>query len=217
MKTDIQLQLDVIAELAYQPTLNSKNIGVAVNNGIVSLMGTVESLFEKDHAEAATVRVSGVKGIAMELEVKLLENSKRTDSGLAHSIDQIMIWYALHPENKIFVKVEKAWVTLEGEVQFYHQKAMLNSSITHLIGVLGITNHLVIKNDLPLTDIREDIVKALHRSVKNEAKDIHVSVKDGVVTLSGNVYSWHERSTIRNAAWNNLSVVQVIDNTTLSL
>ena len=217
MKTDAQIQLDVIAELQYLPTLNSKNIGVSVQDGIVTLMSTVESYFEKKHAEKATEDVSGVRGIAMEIEVQLSEKSKRSDSEIAHAIDQILTWNALLPQKSIHVKVEKGWVTIEGDVRFYHQKEMLNASITHLIGVAGIRNHLEIKNEISKADVKSDIVKALHRGASKDASNITVTVQNGVVTLSGVVHSWHERSLIKNAAWYNPNVVSVIDNTVMSI
>ena len=211
MKTDAQIKLDVIAELKYEATIKESNIGVSVKDGIVTLSGSVDHYYEKYHAEKATQRVSGVHGIAMELEVKLPGDSKRSDSDIAHAIDNIMTWSALLSKDTIQVKVEKGWVTLSGQVKWHHQKAMLNSSITHLMGVVGISDQLSIKNTLAKSVVKSDIVEALKRRAQNDADEIDVQVKDGEVTLTGKIHSWNERALVKHAAWSNTDVVKVVD------
>ena len=211
MKTDAQIQLDVIAELKYEATIKEANIGVSVKDGIVTLNGSVDHYYEKYHAEKAAQRVSGVHGIAMELEVKLPGDSKRSDSDIAHAIDNIITWSSLLTKDSIQVKVEKGWVTLTGQVKWHHQKAMLNSAITHLMGVVGISDQLSIKNTLAKSVVKSDIVEALKRRAQSDANEIEVQVKDGEVTLSGKIHSWNERALVKHAAWSNTDVVKVVD------
>ena len=212
MKTDAQIQLDVIAELKYEPTIHQSNIGVSVKEGIVALRGEVEHYFEKYHAEAAAQRVSGVRGVAMELEVKLPNSVKRSDSDIAHAIDNLISWSALLSKDSVQVKVEGGWVTLSGGVNWHYQKAMLNTSISHLMGVVGISNQLVIKHEVAKSEVKSDIVEALNRRAKDDAKSIDIQVKGGEVTLSGSVHSWNEKALVIQAAWSNSSVVSVVDN-----
>ena len=92
MKSDAQIQLDIAAELKFEPSVNATQIGVTVSEGVVTLFGQVDNYLEKIHAEKASQRVSGVKGLAMEIEVKLPSLSKRSDSDIAHSIDNVISW-----------------------------------------------------------------------------------------------------------------------------
>jgi len=211
MKSDAQLQLDVIAELKYEATIKESNIGVSVKDAIVTLNGSVDHYYEKYHAEKAAQRVSGVHGIAMELEVKLPGDSKRNDADIAHAIDNIITWSSLLSKDSIQVKVEKGWVTLTGQARWHHQKAMLNSAITHLMGVVGISDQISIKNTLAKSVIKADIVEALKRRAQNDANEIDVQVKDGEVTLTGKIHSWNERALVKHAAWSNTDVVKVVD------
>jgi osmotically-inducible protein OsmY len=215
MKTDTQVQLDVVAELKYEPSVNATHIGVTVSEGIVSLFGQVDHYSEKMHAEMAIQRVSGVKGLAMEIEVKLPSLSKRSDSDIAHSIDNIISWSTLIPKEHIHIKVEDGWVTLSGHVKWNYQKLILTGALAHLLGVTGVSDQIAIKHDLAKSVVKNEIVLALNRRAQSEAKNITIDIKDGEVTLSGTVNSWNERSLVNHAAWSNAGVTNVIDKLTL--
>jgi len=211
MKTDAQLQKEVIEELKYEATVNEADIGVSVKEGIVTLAGTVENYFEKFHAEKATQRVSGVHGVAMEIEVKLPGSIIKSDSDIAHTIDNIINWSSLISKDSIQVKVEKGWVTLSGQVKWHHQKALLNASITHLMGVVGISDQITIKKDVSKSVVKTEILAALNRRALTDASDINVSVDGGEVTLTGKVHSWNERAIVKHAVWANRDVSKVVD------
>ena len=63
MKSDAQLQKDVLDELRFEPSVEAANIGVIVNDQIVTLSGTVQTFAEKLAAESVAKRVSGTKGV----------------------------------------------------------------------------------------------------------------------------------------------------------
>ena len=71
MKTDYQLQRDVLDELKWEPAVDAANIGVAVKEGVVTLTGHVPSYTEKKAAENAAKRVYGVKAVANDIEVMM--------------------------------------------------------------------------------------------------------------------------------------------------
>ena len=200
MKTDSQIQIDVIAELKFEPTVNPTHIGVTVKDGIVSLLGTVENYFEKYHAEKATQRVSGVRGVAMAIDVKLPSVVNRTDAEIAHAIDNVITWSSLLNKDEIHVKVESGWVTLTGTVKWNYQKTMLNSSVGHLMGVTGISDQITISNDLNKTVVKKEILDSLNRRAKTDANNITVDVKGGEVTLSGKIHDFNERELVKHAA-----------------
>jgi osmotically-inducible protein OsmY len=215
MKTDSQIQIDVIAELKFEPTVNPTHIGVTVKDGIVSLLGTVENYFEKYHAEKATQRVSGVRGVAMAIDVKLPSVVNRTDAEIAHAIDNVITWSSLLNKDEIHVKVESGWVTLTGTVKWNYQKTMLNSSVGHLMGVTGISDQITISNDLNKTVVKKEILDSLNRRAKTDANNITVDVKGGEVTLSGKIHDFNERELVKHAAWSSAGVVKVTDKLTL--
>ena len=215
MKSDAQIQLDIAAELKFEPSVNATQIGVTVSEGVVTLFGQVDNYLEKIHAEKASQRVSGVKGLAMEIEVKLPSLSKRSDSDIAHSIDNVISWSTMVPKEHIHIKVEDGWVTLSGYVKWNYQRLILTGALSHLLGVTGLSNQIEIKNDLTKSVVKNDIVMALKRRSQSQAKNISVDIKDGEVTLTGTVNSWNERSLVNHAAWSNVGVSNVIDKLTL--
>jgi osmotically-inducible protein OsmY len=119
MSNDSHLQQAVLAELTWEPSVTAAHIGVAVQAGIVTLTGHVESLAEKHAAEAAAWRVKGVKAVAEEIEVRLPFETKRTDEDIAAAAIDRLAWDVSIPRDTIGVKVEKGWITLTGQVDWY--------------------------------------------------------------------------------------------------
>lgn len=202
-KTDIQLQHAVLEALRWEPSVNAAGIGVAVQDGVVTLSGHVPSYAEKKAAERAAQRVSGVKAIAEEIEARLPGKYQRTDADLAKAVADTIAWHVFLPEDRIKVKVEDGWVTLEGEVERYHQWAEISGAVRHLTGVRGVSNLLQIK---PLAKVASESIKAkikraLERAADADADQITVEVRGTEVTLSGTVRSFAEREDAERTAW----------------
>jgi osmotically-inducible protein OsmY len=216
MKSDHQLQLDVLAELSWEPSVNAEDIGVEVKDGIVTLAGHVNSYAEKIDAERATMRVSGVKALAVEMDVKLIGSSARNDVDIARSVDNVLQWTTYLPEKSIKIKVEAGQVTLSGEVAWEFQRQAAVSAVRYLMGVKGVNDQLVIKPKISAPVVKADIEAALKRRAQKDAQDISVSVHGTDVTLSGKVHSWSERELATNTAWASPGVKRVVDNITLA-
>jgi osmotically-inducible protein OsmY len=216
MKTDHQLQLDVMAELSWEPSVNAEDIGVEVKDGIVTLAGHVESYAEKIDAERATMRVSGVKALAVEMDVKLPGSSTRNDVDIARSINNALQGTTYLPENSVKVKVETGWVTLSGEVTWEFQRQAAITAVRYLLGVKGVNDHLVIRPKVSAPVVKADIEAALKRRAQRDANEISVSVQGTDVTLSGRVHSWSERELATHTAWSSPGVKSVVDNITLA-
>jgi osmotically-inducible protein OsmY len=92
MKSDSQLQKDVIAELEWEPRVDHANIGVAAKDGVVTLSGFVSNYASKLAAEKATRRVKGVRGIAEEIEVRFASDAKTADPEIAKRIADMVDW-----------------------------------------------------------------------------------------------------------------------------
>ena len=211
MKTDSQLQQDVMAELKWEPAVQATQIGVEVKNGVVTLAGEVGSFTEKWNAEHAAQRVNGVKALAVEMKVKLPGASKRTDADIAESAKNILNWTSSEGSDAIKVMVEGGWLTLTGNVEWQFQRQAATDSVRHLLGITGVSNQIAIKPSLSASVVKSDIEAALKRRAAADAKTIAVDVKGADVTLSGTVHSWAERDLATRTAWGSSGVRNVVD------
>ena len=137
MKTDSELQRDVLDELKWEPSINAAHIGVSVKDGIAILSGHVDSYWERFMAERAAKRVRGVKAIANEIEVILLGISRRSDEDIAAAVVKALQSHVGVPEEKIKVTVSQGWVKLEGEVEWGYQKDDAEHAVRSLSGATG--------------------------------------------------------------------------------
>jgi osmotically-inducible protein OsmY len=211
MKTDEQLKKDVAAELAWDPAINTTNIGVAVRSGIVTLSGTLDTYVQKHAVERAVRRVAGVRGIALDLEVRLAPGHARTDSEIAQAAAHALRWHSLVPEDKVKVEVEDGWIRLSGETDWAYQRASAEQSVRPLVGVRGVTNDISIKARANASEISRDISSALERHARREAQRIAVDVEGGVVTLRGTVESLADRQAVVGTAYAARGVSRVVD------
>ena len=216
MKTDSQLQQDVIAELKWEPSVNAAQIGVEVKDGIVTLAGHVGSYAEKWDAERAAQRVSGVKALAIEMDVKLAGSSKRNDADIAGSAESALQWITYLPKNSVKVMVEDGWITLSGEVDWEYQRQTAAGAVRYLMGVKGVRENIAIKSKVSLSAVKSDIEAALKRRAQADAQNISVEVRGADVTLTGTVHSWSERDLATHSAWGTPGVHNVVNNITVT-
>jgi len=190
MKTDSQLQQDVIAELKWEPLLREAEIGVSAKDGVITLTGTVDGYAKKTEAEDAVKRVAGVNAVVEKIEVKYGVNwGKKDDNEIATEIVNAFKWHW------------EGWVTLDGQVEWNFQSNAAKAAVANLLGVTGVSNNLKIKS---LTDDaieKEDIESALKRNWSVSGKDIRVAVSDHKATLTGTVDSWYQKDEAGRIAW----------------
>ena len=212
MKTDTQLQSDVMAELKWDPSFNAAEIGVEVKNGVVTLSGHVDKYAEKWAAERAAQKVAGVKALAIDLDVALPGSSNRSDADIARTAENVLEWTTNWPKDHVKVMVEKGWVTISGMVDYEYQRQLASSAVRHLMGVTGVSNQVTIKSKLTSSTVKADIEAALKRRAITDADEIMVTVNHSEVTLTGVVHSWSERDMVNDTVWNTPGVTDVNDN-----
>jgi osmotically-inducible protein OsmY len=217
MKSDSQVKEDVMEELAFEPSINETAIGVAVKGGVVTLSGTVDNFAQKRTAEFCAERISGVRAIADDLEVKLPNALTRTDTDIAGAAAGALQWDVEVPDG-VKVRVENGWVFLDGSVQWQYQKSAAERAVRYLNGVRGVTNLLTLRQPkVSEVDVTSKIRAALRRTADKEADRITVETSDGRVTLRGKVRSWAEREDAERAAWSAAGVRDVVDSISIGI
>ncbi|WP_299111262.1 BON domain-containing protein [uncultured Winogradskyella sp.] len=209
MKTDLEIKDDVLDELAWQPNIDETQIGVIVENGVVTLSGVVNNYSKKLAAEKAAKSVEGVKAVALDIEVKYGTDFKKTDKEIAKAIVDAFEWNSSVPEDDITVKVENGWAYLSGEVLWSYQKNAAKNAIKNLLGVKGVSNSISLKNNIKPSEVKDKIKKAFQRMATLDADSIILETHGHTVTLRGKVHSIKEKEDAETAAYNAPGVYDV--------
>lgn len=201
MKTDVEIKEDVLDELAWQPNIDETEIGVIVEDAVVTLTGVVDSYAKKIAAEKAVKGVMGVKALASDIEVKYGDDFKKTDKEIAKAVVDALEWNSSIPEEDLTIKVEDGWVYLSGEVKWEYQKNAAKRAVESLLGVKSVINNISIKQEVKPYEVKDKIKKAFERSAEIDSNNITVVTDGHKVTLRGKVHSIKEKEEAEAAAY----------------
>ncbi len=217
MKSDSEIKRDVEEELHGDPDIDATDVGVAVRDGVVALTGFVRSYSQKWDAERDAKRVSGVRGVANDIEVKLPVLNEKPDPDIARDAVAALKDNLPYSSENITVTVKNGWITLEGEVEWNFQRERAESAVRRIRGVRGVSNLIHVKPRVAPSDVKKKIEDALKRSAEVDAAKITVEADGGEVTLKGSVKSWAERQEAEAAAWRIPGVTRVQNYITVGL
>lgn len=209
MKSDTQIREDIKKEFRWNPLINETKIDIAVQNGIVTLSGNVDSYVKKLAAEGAAKKIAGVKAIAESIQIGVDTAARKPDAELAAAVLNTLKWHAAVKEETIKIKVENGIVILEGEVEWEYQRTNARKAVENLVGVRAVVNLITVKPKFSTDDIKERIDAAFHRSATVDARQVDVEVSGSTVILRGKVRSIAEKEDAETAAWNAPGVVSV--------
>ncbi len=211
MKKDLELEQDVLEELRWEPVLEdcTDQLGVMVRDGLVTITGTVDELRKKRAAVEAAQRVAGVKDVRDDLVIKPQLRSLKTDDEIGAAARNALQWNASFNSQRVHLKVEDGWITLEGQVDWEYQRRAVENAVRDLVGVMGVRNLIALRPRPEAKDIKGKIAAAFHRSASIDAAHVRVDVEGSKVILRGKVRSWVEKKEAENAAWSAPGVIVV--------
>jgi osmotically-inducible protein OsmY len=210
VKNNETLQRDVQDAIKWEPLLHAAEIGVTVQDGVITLTGVVDNYAKKLEAETAAKNVVGVKAVIEKITIKS-DSLNKSDNEIATEVLKALEENWQLPGQLINVKVENGVVTLGGELNWNYQKEVAKKVISSLGGVIGVVNNISIKPETHNEIEKKAVELALERNWAIHNLNIKVNVVGTKVILSGTVNSLYQKEEAGKIAWN-VPGVWIVDN-----
>lgn len=213
IKTDTDITADVVAELAWDPTVTAGDINVDTSKGQVTLSGTTDTYFSKDAAEDAAYRVAGVRGVNNDILVDAAAYGERSDADIQADVISAVTLDMLVPLDQISVDVNDGFVTLSGNLEYFYQREAAEDDAGQIAGVLGIVDEITVTPpDMVADNVADSIADAFARNAELLDDNVTVTVDGSTANLGGSVSTWSEYFEAEDAAWRAPGVGNVINN-----
>lgn len=209
MKSDPELLIEVQNSIKWEPLLTAAKIGVTCAEGVVTLTGTVDKYAKKVEAGKAAMNVPGIKAVTDEILVNFGMRGKKNDPDIAASVANALKWNWQVPNDKVKVKVQDGWVTLNGRVKWNYEREAAHNVLHSLLGIRGVTNCIIIRTGIKTMVEKGSIEDAIARHASICDEDISVDVLDSTVILTGTVGSMYQKHKAADVAWNTPGVRSV--------
>jgi len=217
MKTNHELQIDVLEAIRWEPLLKQAEIDVNAKDGIITLSGIVGSYIKKSQAVDTAKKIAGVKAVVEKIEVKFNNNDEKDDNELATAVLKSLKSNRDIPFDKIQVEVENGHVILDGKLEWNHQREAAQKSVSNIDGIKVLTNNIKIETDNPDDIEKVEIERAIERNWAMNKQKIQVSVAGNKVTLNGIVHSFYQKDEAERMAWNAPGVWTVVNELAIEL
>jgi osmotically-inducible protein OsmY len=209
MKIATELKEDLLAQVKFECGRAADDVQISTGNGTATVYGTVSSYATKVAAVKAVQRVGGVKAVVDEIVVKLPEHQKYTDAEIENAAYNAISWITTVPAELLQITVRNGLLTLEGQVETWSQRNLVEDVVRHLGGILGLENLIKIKPQSLGSDVRDAIESAFERHALLDAEKIEVEVTGSKVILRGTTSNFAEKTEAEHAAWSARGVTEV--------
>ena len=199
---DHELKDALERELSWTSEVDSDRIGIAINDGAVTLSGQVESYPEKTAAVRAVLRVRGVTAIADEIVVR--HRFIREDADIARDAAGALSNTVIVPAGSVTAEVHQHEITLAGDVAWQYQREAAESAVATIRGVTAVHDSIKLTPPEPMVDsvdAQANVTAALLRNAQLEAERVGVTVNGTEIRLTGHVGTWAQRHQAEYAAW----------------
>lgn len=209
MKITTELKEDLLAQLKFECGRAAEDVQISTGDGTVTLYGPVPSYAAKVAMVKAVQRVGGVKAVVDDLVVKLPEHQKSTDAEIENAAYNAISWITTVPAELLQITVRNGLLTLEGQVEAWTQRNLVEDVVRHVGGIVGLENLIKIKPQSLGSDVRAAIESAFERHALLDAKKIEVEVTGSKVILRGTTSNFAEKTEAEHAAWSARGVTEV--------
>lgn len=210
-RPDAEIKPEIEQRLRWDVLVNDGLVDVAVNDGKVTLTGTVGSAAEKRRAlwDAWVTGVREVDNSGLEVEWWAKDEDLRSgkyvhksDAEIEQAIEDAALYDPRVLSTNVDTQVESSWVTLRGNVENLEAKRAAETLARHTVGVAGVTNRLKVRPEEPLGDerIEDRVESALLENPFTDSFQISVNARQGSVSLYGRVDSPFEKSEAATVA-----------------
>lgn len=188
---------------------------ISVQNGIVTIKGDVNTLYDKFRIFDIVSRVPGVRDIKDLLNVNTeTMPDKMIKDNIVISLEDAS---SIMEPDRIKVSVNNGTITLDGTVSYYREKEMAETIASWQKGAVALINNIkVLPPNAQTSDANLQII--LNEIITKRfplAKNINIYVKDGIATISGEVPGLSDKYDIENNFYPVIGIRGVIDNLTV--